>query len=76
MKIGIIVAGQLARMLSLAGTPLVLDFHCLGKNGDCAEEVVKNVTDIELTNVNYVVSWAKQFDVKNFVNEIISHELI
>ncbi|MDE4938574.1 5-(carboxyamino)imidazole ribonucleotide synthase, partial [Francisella tularensis subsp. holarctica] len=38
MKIGIIGAGQLARMLSLAGTPLVLEFHCLGKNGDCAEE--------------------------------------
>lgn len=49
MKIGIIGAGQLARMLSLAGTPLGLEFHCLGKNGDCAEEVVKTVTDIELT---------------------------
>ncbi|WP_423784881.1 hypothetical protein, partial [Francisella tularensis] len=28
MKIGLIGAGQLARMLSLAGTPLGLEFHC------------------------------------------------
>lgn len=76
MRIGIIGAGQLARMLSLAGTPLGLEFHCLGKAGDCAEEVVKTVTDIELTKVNDVVAWAKQFDVITFENENISHELI
>ncbi|MDE4961447.1 5-(carboxyamino)imidazole ribonucleotide synthase, partial [Francisella tularensis subsp. holarctica] len=44
MKIGIIGAGQLARMLSLSGTPLGLEYQCLGKNGDCAEEFVKTVT--------------------------------
>ncbi|MDE5000646.1 5-(carboxyamino)imidazole ribonucleotide synthase, partial [Francisella tularensis subsp. holarctica] len=66
MKIGIIGAGQLARMISLAGTPLGLEFHCLGKNGYCAEEVVKTVKDIELTKVNDVVAWAKQFDVITF----------
>ena len=76
MKIGIIGAGQLARMLSIAGTPLGLEFHCLGKAGDCAEEVVKSVTDIDLEKVNDVVNWAKQFDVITFENENISHELI
>ena len=76
MKIGIIGSGQLARMLSLAGTSLGLEFHCLGKVGDCAEEVVKTVTDIELTKVNDVVAWAKQFDVITFENENIYHELI
>lgn len=76
MKIGIIGSGQLARMLSLAGTSLGLEFHCLGKAGDCAEVVVKTVTDIELTKVNDVVAWAKQFDVITFENENISHELI
>lgn len=76
MKIGIIGAGQLARMLSVAGTPLGLEFHCLGKSGDCAEEVVKSVTDIDLNKVNDVVNWAKQFDVITFENENISHELI
>ena len=48
MKIGIIGAGQLARMLSIAGTPLGLEFHCLGKIDECANEVVKTVTDISL----------------------------
>ncbi|MBK2259303.1 5-(carboxyamino)imidazole ribonucleotide synthase [Francisella philomiragia] len=76
MKIGIIGAGQLARMLSIAGTPLGLEFHCLGKTGDCAEEVVKSVTDIDLDQINDVVTWAKQFDVITFENENISHELI
>lgn len=76
MKIGIIGAGQLARMLSIAGTPLGLEFHCLGKTGDCAEEVVKSVTDIDLEQINDVVTWAKQFDVITFENENISHELI
>ncbi|AIT09288.1 phosphoribosylaminoimidazole carboxylase [Candidatus Francisella endociliophora] len=76
MKIGIIGAGQLARMLSIAGTPLGFEFHCLGKAGDCAQEVVKTVTDIDLEKVNDVVNWAKQFDVITFENENISDELI
>ncbi|MBK2029449.1 5-(carboxyamino)imidazole ribonucleotide synthase [Francisella noatunensis] len=76
MKIGIIGVGQLARMLSIAGTPLGLEFYCLGKTGDCAEEVVKSVTDIDLEQINDVVTWAKQFDVITFENENISHELI
>ena len=50
--------------------------HCLGKAGDCAEEVVASVTDIDLEKVNEVVNWAKQFDVITFENENISHELI
>lgn len=76
MKVGIIGAGQLARMLSIAGSPLGLEFHCLGKSGDCAEEVVKTVTDIDLDKVNDIVDWAKQFDVITFENENISDELI
>jgi 5-(carboxyamino)imidazole ribonucleotide synthase len=76
MKIGIIGAGQLARMLSIAGTPLGLEFHCLGKVDECAGEVVKSVTDISLEDINAVVNWAKQFDVITFENENISHELI
>ena len=76
MKIGIIGAGQLARMLSIAGTPLGLEFHCLGKVDECASEVVKTVTDIPLDDINAIVSWAKQFDVITFENENISHELI
>lgn len=76
MKIGIIGAGQLARMLSIAGTPLGFEFHCLGRAGDCAQEVVKTVTDIDLEKVNDVVNWAKQFDVITFENENISDELI
>lgn len=76
MKIGIIGAGQLARMLSIAGTPLGLEFHCLGKVDECAAEVVKSVTDISLEDINAVVNWAKQFDVITFENENISHELI
>ncbi|KEI35374.1 phosphoribosylaminoimidazole carboxylase ATPase subunit [Francisella sp. W12-1067] len=76
MRIGIIGAGQLARMLSIAGTPLGFEFHCLGEAGDCAQEVVKSVTDIPLDNINEVVNWAKQFDVITFENENISHELI
>ncbi|QIV95748.1 5-(carboxyamino)imidazole ribonucleotide synthase [Allofrancisella inopinata] len=76
MKIGVIGAGQLARMLSIAGTPLGFEFHCLGKAGDCAQEVVKSMTDISLDNINEVVNWAKQFDVITFENENISYELI
>ena len=76
MKIGIIGAGQLARMLSITGTPLGFEFHCLGATGDCAQEVVKSITDISLDNTNDVISWAKQFDVITFENENISHELI
>jgi len=76
MKIGIIGAGQLARMLSIAGTPLGLEFHCLGKTDECAGEVVKTVTDISLDDTDAVVKWAKQFSVITFENENISHELI
>ena len=76
MKIGIIGAGQLARMLSIAGTPLGFEFHCLGKIDECANEVVKTVTDISLDDTGAVVKWAKQFDVITFENENISHELI
>lgn len=76
MKIGIIGAGQLARMLSIAGTPLGLEFHCLGKTDECADEVVKTVTDISLDDTDAVISWAKQFDVITFENENISYELI
>ena len=76
MKIGIIGAGQLARMLSIAGTPLGLEFHCLGRADECANEVVKTVTDISLDDIDGVIMWAKQFDVITFENENISHELI
>jgi 5-(carboxyamino)imidazole ribonucleotide synthase len=76
MKIGIIGAGQLARMLSIAGTHLGLEFHCLGKVDECASEVVKTVTDIPLDDIDAIVGWAKQFDVITFENENISHELI
>ncbi len=76
MKIGIIGAGQLARMLSIAGTPLGLEFHCLGKVDECTSEVVKTVTNISLDDTSSVISWAKQFDVITFENENISHELI
>ncbi|MGQ4005608.1 5-(carboxyamino)imidazole ribonucleotide synthase [Francisellaceae bacterium CB300] len=76
MKIGIIGAGQLARMLSIAGTPLGFEFHCLGKTDECASEVVKTVTDISLDDTDAVISWAKQFGVITFENENISHELI
>ena len=76
MKIGIIGAGQLARMLSLSGTSLGVEFHCIGSAGDCASDVVKSVTNIDLDDVQAVVQWAKQFDVVTFENENISHELI
>ena len=76
MKIGIIGAGQLARMLSIAGTPLGIEFHCLGKTDECANDVVKTVTDISLDDMDAVVNWAKQFDVITFENENISHQLI
>lgn len=76
MKVGIIGAGQLARMLSIAGTPLGIEFHCLGKKADCASDVSKSVKDIPLENINEVVEWTKQFDVVTFENENISHELI
>ncbi len=76
MKIGIIGAGQLARMLSLSSTNLGMEFYCIGAAGDCASDVVKTVTNIDLENSNSVVSWAKQFDVVTFENENISHELI
>ena len=76
MKIGIIGAGQLARMLSISGTSLGIEFHCIGSSGDCAEDVVSSVTDISLKDKSAVIAWAKQFDVITFENENISHELI
>ncbi len=76
MKIGIIGAGQLARMLSIAGSSLGFEFHCIGKTDECANDVVKSVTDISLNDENDVIEWAKQFDVITFENENISHSLI
>ena len=76
MKIGIIGAGQLARMLSISATSLGYEFHCIGNKNDCASDVVKNIEDISLNDIDNVVNWAKQFDVITFENENINYKLI
>ncbi|GAB4223456.1 MAG: 5-(carboxyamino)imidazole ribonucleotide synthase [Francisella sp.] len=76
MKIGIIGSGEIARQLSLSGISLGFEFHCLGKKDECAAEVVKTITEIDLDNTKDVVSWAKQFDILTFEKENIPLNLI
>ena len=75
MKIGIIGAGQLARMLVLSGTPLGFTFSCIGKSGDCAGDV-SSVVDIDLKDTKALLNWASNCDVVTFENENIDCNLI
>ena len=76
MKIGILGTGQLARMLSLSGTPLGLTINCLGDNNDCAADCVHTVSNIPLHKFDDLCDWAKQQDVITFENENIDITIV
>ncbi|MGB1360901.1 MAG: 5-(carboxyamino)imidazole ribonucleotide synthase [Alphaproteobacteria bacterium] len=76
MKVGIIGAGQLARMLSIAGTPLGLAVSVIGNPDDCGGDVVKDIQNIDLKDTDGLIEWAKTCDVITFENENIDCELV
>lgn len=70
VKVGIIGAGQLARMLVIAGVPLGLSFSCIGKKDACATDV-SPVVDMDLEDTKNLLKWAESCDVVTFENENI-----
>ena len=76
MKIGILGAGQLARMLSLAGTPLGMKVSCLGEKNACASDCVHSVSHIPFSNLNALIEWAKNQEVITFENENIDVTIV
>ena len=76
MQIGILGAGQLARMLSLSATPLGFTINCLGGENDCAADCVRSVADIAFHKFDALIEWAKQQQVITFENENIDVTIV
>ncbi len=76
MKVGILGAGQLARMLSLSATPLGFTVECLGGKNDCATDCVRTTTDISFHKLDALIEWAQQQDVITFENENIDVTIV
>ena len=76
MIIGILGAGQLARMLTLAAYPLGITTVCLDpKSGTSASEVAPVITS-EYTDKTTLQSFAEQVDIITFETENIPVEVI
>lgn len=74
MRIGIIGAGQLGRMLALAGFPLGLRFQFVDRTADaCAAQVAPILTG-ELNDVALLTKLAREVDVVTFDWENVSAE--
>ncbi len=74
LKVGIIGAGQLAKMLALSGIPLGIKFSAMGKKNDCAAGVIE-IVEIE-NNMDKVLAWAKTCTVITYENENIHMDLL
>ena len=75
-KIGVLGAGQLARMMALAGYPLGIKiFTYEPSENPCASEIT-NFTQADFTDLNGLDNFAKQVDVITFESENIAHEAL
>lgn len=71
MKLGILGAGQLARMLALSAHPLGIDVVCAGNEEDCAADVAK-IVSVNMTDSKAVQAFVDSVDVVTFETENIS----
>lgn len=74
MKVGIIGAGQLGRMLALAGFPLGLKFHFIDRSADASAAQVAPILTGELNDVALLTKLAREVDVVTFDWENVSAE--
>ncbi len=72
MKVGIVGAGQLGRMLALAGYPLGLEFLCLDPARDAPAGAVAPVLHGAFTDRRLLARLARQCDVVTFDWENVS----
>jgi len=72
MKIGIIGAGQLGRMLALAGFPLGLEFRFIDRSADTSGGRVAPIRVGELDDVGLLTELAREVDVVTFDWENVS----
>lgn len=71
MKLGILGAGQLARMLALSAHPLGIDVICAGNQGDCAGDVAK-IVPVDMTDPTAIQSFIDSVDAVTFETENLS----
>ena len=74
MKVGIIGAGQLGRMLALAGFPLGLRFQFVDRSTDASAAQVAPILVGELTDSALLTKLARGVDVVTFDWENVSAE--
>src|SRR5688572_32725579 len=75
MKIGIIGAGQLGRMLALAGYPLGLRFVFLDQSADAPGAQVGRIISGAFDDAEKLAELAKEVDVVTFRSEEHTSEL-
>ena len=71
ITVGIIGAGQLARMLAIAAHNLGLYVIAIGSKDDCAAEVCP-VRELNLSNKRSLLSFCDEVDIITFENENIN----
>ena len=69
-RVGVLGAGQLARMLAQAGARCGVDVICAGQVGDCAGQVAPLVP-VDLKDKNAVAAFAAKVDVVTIETENI-----
>lgn len=75
MRVGIIGAGQLARMLALAAHPLNIKCHCMGISKEDPAVPVSDVTIVAGNDEKVIEEFAHSVDVITFENENVDRAL-
>lgn len=71
MKVGILGAGQLARMMALAGQPLGISCHCTANDAHDSAAGVAELYPINIEDAQALESFMSTMDVITFENENI-----
>lgn len=75
MKVGIIGAGQLARMLAIASKPLDIHCHCQGARNDDPAHNVAELSVIDASDHAAMMCFAESVDVLTLENENVDLSL-
>jgi 5-(carboxyamino)imidazole ribonucleotide synthase len=75
-KVGVIGAGQLARMMAVPANDLGIDFKVFAAIPNDSAAQVSNFVLGDYTNVNQVLEFAKECDVLTFEHELVPQSVI
>lgn len=76
MKLGIIGAGQLARMMALAAHPLGIECHCTAQDNDDSAAGVSKLYPINIEEPSTLQDFIAEMDVISFENENIDSNVL